>query len=134
MKIFNHPILPTHFLSAYFRAPVTVKQTPFLIEAAIPLEQQQLCWNESSHLKQQFFCRRIFFSMPSCLERLVISSNYFLVTNTFLNSYFLQVNTFVAQILFQRSFFSRVSSYSEHIVFQSSNFFQTAAFSEEDFF
>ena len=54
-----------------------------LIEVAIFSEQHRLYWNESSHLKQLLLCRKIFFRIPSCLEQLLLSNNYFLVTMLF---------------------------------------------------
>ena len=40
----------------------------FLIKAAVFSEQHRLYQNKSSHLKQIFFRRNIFFKIPACLE------------------------------------------------------------------
>ena len=40
----------------------------FLIKAAVFSEQHRLYQNKSSHLKQIFFRRNIFFKIPTCLE------------------------------------------------------------------
>ena len=71
LKIYSHPLLPTHFLWVHLRIPVKVNK--LLIKAAIFSEQHQLYWNESSHLKQ----------LPSCLVQLLLANTYFLVINTF---------------------------------------------------
>ena len=62
----------------------------------------------------------IFFRIPSCLEQLLPSYKYLVVTILFLISYFLKINTFSAHLLFRRSFFSRISNYSEYVFFRSS--------------
>ena len=92
-----------------------------LIEAAKFSGQYRLYWNESSHLKQLLFCRKISIRIPSFQEQLLLFDNYFLVTNTFsdfLISFFLKINTFSAQLLFRGSFLSRISNYSEHVLFR----------------
>ena len=97
----------------------------FLIKAAVFSEQHRLYQNKSSHLKQIFFRRNIFFKIPTCLEQLLLPNNYSLVSNTFSNSYFLKINTFSAQRLFRRRLLSRKSNYSEHALFRGRCFFWT---------
>ena len=57
MKIFTQAILQTHFLSAYFRTPVTVKQTPYrgtytfratsvILKQVQPLEAAIFLWED----------------------------------------------------------------------------------------
>ena len=74
------------------------------------------------------FCREIFFRIPSCLEQLLPSYKYFLLTILFLISYFLKINTFSAQLLFRKSFFSRISNYLEHVLFRSSAYSEQLLF------
>ena len=69
------------------------------------------------HNEMRDFCKEIFFRIPSCLEQLLPSYKYFLLTMLFLISYFFKINTFSAQLLFRKSFFSRISNYSEHVLF-----------------
>ena len=84
IKICIHPVLPTYFLSVYFK-----HQSPWnklLIEATIFSEKHRLYWNENSHLKQ-----------------LLLFNNFYLVTNSFLISFFLKIISFPAQLLFQEA-------------------------------
>ena len=50
------------------------------------------------------FRRDIFFRIPICVDQLLPSYKYFLVTILFLISYFLKINTFSAQLQFRRNF------------------------------
>ena len=77
-RIWSHIILPTHFLLAYLRTPVTVKQISHRCSCILRATR-----NENSQLKQLLFRRKILFKIPSCLEQLLLSNNYSLVTNTF---------------------------------------------------
>ena len=125
VKICNHPILPTQFLSAYFRTSVTVKQiscrSSCIFRAALII----LIWEQP--FEAATFSQNLFFRIPRCLWR----SYFFLITTPcqqilFLSSYFLNINTFSAQLLFRRNFFSKISNSSEHILFRSRYFFQTS--------
>ena len=80
-----------------------------------------------------FFANKIF-PKPSCLEELLLSNNYFLVTNTFCDQLLLEYKCFfsTATIMFRRSYFCRISNYSKHLLFQRRQFFQRATFSEEE--
>ena len=117
-----------HFLSMYFRTPVTVKQTSYrscyiLRAALIILKWEQL-------LEAATFSQNSFFRTPSCLEELLLSNNYFLVTNTFSDQLFLEYKKFfsTATVMSSKSYFLRVSNYSKHRLFQSRRFFRTATF------
>ena len=80
------------------------------------------------------FHREIFFKIPSCLEQLLPSYNYFLVTILFLISYFLKINTFSAQLLFWRSFFFRISNYPECVLFRSGAYSEQLLFQKRNLF
>ena len=81
VRICSHPILPTHFLSAYFRTQVTVKKTYqsscIFRAASVLLKWEQLLKGTASSKKS------FFFRIRSCLGQLLLSNNYLLVTNTF---------------------------------------------------
>ena len=84
VKICSHPLLLNHFLSVYLRTPVTVKETSprsSYIFTATP----NILKREQSH-EVATFSQKDFFRTPSCPEELLLSNNYFLVTNTFLIS------------------------------------------------
>ena len=80
------------------------------------------------------FHREIFFRIPSCLEQLLPSCKYFLLTILFLVSYFSKINTFSSQLLFQRGFFSRISNYSEYVLFPSGAYFELLLFQKRNLF
>ena len=115
---------------------------PFRGTIIISIEQSQssilstvLYIFQQLHMKQLVFPRKICFRTPyRCLEQLLLSNNYFLITVTFQVSYFLKINTFSAQLLLRRSYFFRKSNYSEHVIFRSRCLFRTATFSEEQLF
>ena len=108
IKICSHSLLPTHFLSVYFKRPVTLRQASYWRQAS-----HWLYWNESSHMKQQ----NDFFRTPTCLEELRLSNNYFLVTNTFSDQLLLEYKYFfsTATVMCRRSYFLRISNYSKHV-------------------
>ena len=106
---------------------------PFLIKAAVFSEQHWLYWNKNSHLKFAFFCRQKFLRILSCLEQLLLPSNYSWLQILVLVSYSLKINTFSGQLPFRRNLFSRISNYSEHVLFRSWCFFRRATFSLELF-
>ena len=84
-----------------------------------------------------FFANKIF-SKPSCLEELLLSNNYFLVTNTFSDQLLLEYKCFfsTATIMFQRSYFCRIQniyffdadSSSKELLFQKKNLFRSRCF------
>ena len=80
-----------------------------------------------------FFCRQKFLRILSCLEQLLLPSNYSCLQILFLISYSLKINTFSGQLPFRRNLFSRISNYSEHVLFRSWCFFRRATFSLELF-
>ena len=80
------------------------------------------------------FCREIFFRIPSCLEQLLPSYKYFLLTILFLITYFLKINTFSAQLMFRSSFFSRISNYSEYVLFRSGAYSEQLLFHNSNLF
>ena len=80
VKINNHLILRTYFLSVYFRTPVTVKQTSYRIRSF--LEQHPLNWNESNHFKQLLFRWKFFY------RKLVVRNSYFFLILRLGNKYF----------------------------------------------
>ena len=79
------------------------------------------------------FHREIFFRITSCLEQLLPSCKYFLLT-ILLVSYFSKINTFSSQLLFQRSFFSRISNYSEYVLCPSGGYFEQLLFQKRNLF
>ena len=93
VKICGHPILPTHFRSAYFRTPVTVKQISYhrgssIFRAAwIILKLEQL-------LEAPTFSQKEFFRIPSCLEQILLPNNYSFITNTLSDQLLLEENYF----------------------------------------
>ena len=111
VKIFDHPIWIRHFLSVYFRTP----WNRFITKAPIFSEKHWLYWNESHHLKQLPFRRKIFFRIPSCMEKLSLSNNYLLVQHSYCfggafspqyvmiqNMYFIKTDTSSKQLLCQK--------------------------------
>ena len=86
VKICSGPILPMHFLSAYFRTPVIVKQTyyrsSYISRAALII------------MKSEIFAERFFFRIPSCLDtfsnQLLLEDQYFFSTATVSDEHFLQ--------------------------------------------
>ena len=80
------------------------------------------------------FIREIFFRIPSCLEQLLPSYKYFLVTMLFLISYFSKINTFPPQLLFWGNFFSRISNYSGYVLFQSGAYSELLHFQKRNLF
>ena len=91
----------------------------FLIKAAIFSEQHRLYWNESN-----FLSAKKFFRTPSCLEQLLFSKNYFLVTNTFSD-----------QLLLEDKYFFSTSAVSKEELFWSKYFLRTqTSFSTVTFF
>ena len=128
--------MPTHFLSSYFRAPGTAKQTSFQ-SSYIFSEQHRLYWNGSRYLKQLLFRKRILFKRDSCLEQLLLSKNFFLVTNTFSDQllledkYFFSTATASEKLLFQNKELSRTYTFSEEELFRSRYFLKTVTFSEK---
>ena len=102
----SYPILPTHFLSSYFRTPGIVKQTYYqrsyiFSAASIILKRVQL-------LEAATFSREDFFWRYICLKQLLLSNNCFLVTYTFFNQLFLA----------DRYFFSTTTT-SEELLLQN---------------
>ena len=93
-----------------------------------PYFQSRIDYNEIRD-----FCREIFFRIPSCLEQLLPSYKYFLLTILFLISYFLKINTFSAQLLFQ-SFSSRISNYSKYALFRSDAYSEQLLFQKRHIF
>ena len=83
-----------------------------------------------------FLEKDFFFRSRSCSEELLLSGNYFLVTNNFSDQLLLEYRCFFSTItvMFRRSYFFRISNYSKHVLFRSRQFFQTATFSEEELF
>ena len=94
-----------------------------------PYFQSRIDYNEIRD-----FCREIFFRIPSCLEQLLPSYKYFLLTILFLISYFLKINTFSAQLLFRKSFFSTISNYSGYVFFQSGAHSEQLLFEKRNLF
>ena len=80
------------------------------------------------------FHTEIFFRIPSCLEQLLPSYRYFLVTILFLISYFLKLNTFSRQLMFRWRFFSRISNYSEQVLFQGVTYSEQILFLKRNLF
>ena len=93
-------------------------------------EIREATW--SSYFLEKCF----FFRSRSCSEELLLSGNYFLVTNNLSDQLLLEYKCFISAItvLFRRSYFFRISNYSKHVLFRSRQFFQTATFSEEELF
>ena len=124
VKTCSDPIWPMYFLSAYFG---TDRETNLL--------SKHLYFQSSTDCIEMIdFIREIFFRIPSCLEQLLPSYKYFLVTMHFLISYFLKINAFPSQLLFWRIFFSRISNYSEHALFQSSAYSEQLHFQKRNLF
>ena len=103
------------------------------------LLSKQLYFQRSfDHNEMRDFRREIFFRIPSCLEQLLPSYNYFLVTIPFLISYFLKIyisiNTFPAQLLFWGSFFSRISNYPEYVLFRNGAYSEQLNFQKRNLF
>ena len=131
VKFCSHPLLLTDFLFVYFRKPVTVKQTSYwssyiVSAASMILKQEQ-------PLDVATFSQKRFFRTPSCLEELLLSNNYFLLTNTFSDQLLLEYRYIfgTATVMFGRGYFLRISNYSKHVLFRRRRFFRTATFSEE---
>ena len=81
-----------------------------------------------------FFAKRVF-RLPTSLEQLLLSNNYFLVTNTFCNPLILEEKYFSSQLLFRRKVFSRINNYSEYVLFlPNSSFFKRGTFSRSKYF
>ena len=80
IKTCSHPILRTYFLSVYFRTPATMKQTFYRSAYIFRVASIILKWEQL--LEAASFSQKIFFRIPSCLQQLLLSNNYSLVTNT----------------------------------------------------
>ena len=94
--------------------PISEHQSPwnkFLIKAAVFSEQHRLYWNKNSHLKLLLFCRQKFLRILSCLEQILLSTDYSWLQILFLISYSLKINTFSGQLPFRRNLFSRISNH-----------------------
>ena len=98
------------------------------------LSKQLYFQSRIDHNEMRDFCREIFFRIPSCLEQLLPSYKYFLLTILFLISYFLKINTFSAQLLFRKSFFSTISNYSGYVFFQSGAHSEQLLFQKRNLF
>ena len=116
-KICSHLLLLTHFLALHFRTSITVKQTSYqrsyiFIAASVILKWEQPV-EAASFSRKDFF-----FRTPSCLEELLLSNNYVLVTNTFSDQLLLEDKYFfsTATAMFWRSiqkmYFSEAGSSS----------------------
>ena len=68
--------LPTHFLSTYLRTPVNMKQTCYQSSCIFKAALFIMKW-EKPH-KAATFLQKDFSRIPSCLEQLLPSYNYFL--------------------------------------------------------
>ena len=102
----SYPILPTHFLSSYFRTPGIVKQTyyqrSYIFSAALIILKRVQLLEAATFSREDFFWRYI------CLKQLLLSNNCFLVTYTFFNQLFLA----------DRYFFSTTTT-SEELLLQN---------------
>ena len=136
VKICSDPLLLTHFLSVCFRTPITMKQTSHRSSYIFRAASIILKWEQP--LEAATFCQKYFFRTPSCLEELLLSNNYFLVTNTFSDQLLLEYKCFfsTATIMFQRSYFCRIQniyffdadSSSKELLFQKKNLFRSRCF------
>ena len=129
IKICSNPILLTHFLSVYFRTPVTFKQTSYQSNDIFRLASIILKWEQP--LQAAIFLQKDF-RRRSCLEQLLLSNNYFLATNTFSDQLLLEYKHFfnsTATFMFRRSYFFKISDYSKHVLFRSRQLVQTATVS-----
>ena len=80
VKTYSDPICPTHFVSVYFRTPVTVKQTywnSYILRAVSIINKRE------QPLQAATFSQKDFFRIRCFLEQLFLSNIYLLVTNTF---------------------------------------------------
>ena len=107
------------FFQRFFTTPVTVKQMYY----------RSMDYNE-----MRDFHGETFYMIPSCLEQLLPSYNYFVVIIIFVISYFLKTNTFSAQLLFRRSFFSRITNYSEYVLFRNGAYSEQTLFQKRNLF
>ena len=108
VKICSHPHLLTHFLSVHFRTPVTVKQTSDQSNYIFRAGSIILKWEQS--IEAATSSKKHFLRAPSRLEKLLLSNNFFLITNTFSDQllqykYFFSTGT----VIFGRSYFPRIS-------------------------
>ena len=123
IKTCSHPILRTYFLSVYFRTPATMKQTFYRSAYIFRVASIILKWEQL--LEAASFSQKIFFRISSCLQQLLLSNNYSLVTNTSWRKILFSANV-------SEELFFRISNYSEHALFRSRYFFLTTTFSEEE--
>ena len=70
----------------------------------------------------------------SCLEKLLLSNNYFLVINTFSDQLLVEDEYLSAQTLLRRSYFFRIGNCLGHVLFGSKQVFQRATFSKKELF
>ena len=110
--------LPTHFLSTYLRTPVNMKQTCYQSSCIFKAALFIMKW-EKPH-EAATFSQKDFFRISSCLEQLLPSYNYFLVTNIFLNQFLTEDRYFFSKsTVSEELIFSRITYYSEYVLFRS---------------
>ena len=107
----SHRSKTSHWSSYIFRAASIIPKWQQPLEAAL-------------------FLQKYFFQNTWCLKELLLSSNYFLVTNTFSDQLLLKDKYFfsTASVMFHRSYLFRISNYSKHVLFQRKKFLPTATF------
>ena len=95
------------FLTLKFTAIQFIQRTFFQ-----HISEHQSPWKKliikAATWSSSFFAEIIFFRIPGCLDLLLLSNNYFLVTNTFSN-----------QLLFEDKCFSSVATASEELFLQN---------------
>ena len=99
-------LLLTHFLSVYFRTPVTVKQTFYQSSNIFRAGSIILKWEQP--FKAATYAQKHFFKRSGCQEQVLLSNNYFLVTNTFSN-----------QLLLENKCFFSTATVSEELLLQN---------------
>ena len=110
--------LPTHFLSTYLRTPVNMKQTCYQSSCIFKAALFIMKWQKPHEAAT--FSQKDFFRISSCLEQLLPSYNYFLVTNIFLNQFLIEDKYFFSKAtVSEEVIFSRISNYSEYVLFRS---------------
>ena len=127
IKICSHLILLTHFLSVYFRAPATFKQTSYQSNDIFRLTSIILKW-------EQPFQAATFLQKYIFLWHVVVWNSYFFLITTswqqihFLISYFLKLSTFsTAQ---QLLCFRRATS-SKLVIIENIYFFEAGSSSKQ---
>ena len=83
--------------------------------------------------KSYLFAKR-FFRTPNCLEQLLLSKNYFLVTNTFSDQLLLEDKYFFSTATISEELHFRISNYSKHVLFRTGSSSEQLLLQKKNFF